>query len=118
MNERRVLFGFGVLYQTTTAQLEQITSTVRAIIESQPLTRFDRAHFKSFGDSSLDFEVVYWMLDPDYNKYMDAQQAINLALMTAFAADNIGFAYPTRTIVVEGPIQLRSAAAEAKPPDD
>lgn len=108
MNERRALFGFGVLYQTSIEQVEQIATMVREIIEAQPLARFDRAHFKSFGESSLDFEVVYWMLDPDYNRYMDTQQAINLALMRAFASDGIGFAYPTRTLLVEGAVRVDS----------
>ena len=113
MNERRILFGFGVLYQTSGAQLEQIAGTVRAIIEAQPLVRFERAHFKSFGDSSFNFEVVYWMLDPDYNKYMDTQQAINLALVRVFAETGIEFAYPTRTLFVEGPISFKSVDVAA-----
>jgi small-conductance mechanosensitive channel len=98
MNERRILFGFGVLYATPPDQVEQIASMVRNIVEAQPQTRFDRAHFKGFGESSLDFEVVYWMLDPDYNRYMDTQQSINLALLRAFTDAGIGFAFPTRTL--------------------
>jgi small-conductance mechanosensitive channel len=98
MKERRVLFGFGVLYGTPPEQVEEIGAMVRNIIEAQPQTRFDRAHFKGFGESSLDFEVVYWMLDPDYNRYMDTQQSINLALLRAFADAGVGFAFPTRTL--------------------
>lgn len=111
MRERRVLFRFGVLYQTTVEQLERIPQQVQAAVEALPNTRFDRAHFKGFGDSSLDFEVVYWMLDPDYNHYMDAQQAINLTLMRAFAAEGVEFAYPTRTLIVDGTVRV-----EATPP--
>ena len=111
MWERRILFNFGVLYQTTPDQLEKIPVLVKTIIEQQPLARFDRAHFAKFGDSSLDYEVVYWMQDPDYTKYMDTQQAINLALVREFEAHGIGFAYPTRTLFVEGPIQVENAAA-------
>ena len=107
MRERRVLFGFGVLYSTPADQLERIPQMVRTIVQAQPLTRFDRAHFKGFGASSLDFEVVYWMLDPDYNRYMDTQQAINLALVRAFAAEGIGFAYPTRSLYVEAPVKVQ-----------
>lgn len=113
MRERRVVCGFGVLYQTTPEQLEKIPGIMKRIIETQPLTRFDRAHFQKFGESSLDFEVVYWMLDPDYNKYMDTQQAINLALMRAFAKEGIGFAYPTRSIFVEAPVKIESALRQA-----
>ncbi len=110
--ERRVLFGFGVLYRTTPEQLAAIPVMVREAITGQPGTRFDRAHFKAFGDSSLDFEVVYFVLDPDYNRYMDIQQAINLELVNRFAAAGIEFAFPTRSVHVETlPAALSPAAA-------
>jgi len=101
MQERRVVFSFGVLYQTTTEQLEAIPGMVRTIIEKTERTRFDRAHFKEFGDSSYLFEVVYYMLEPDYTLYMDAQQRINLELCRRFEEHGIGFAYPTRTLHIE-----------------
>ena len=41
------------------------------IIEAQPDTRFDRAHFKSYGASSLDFEVVFYVLQADYVRAWD-----------------------------------------------
>ena len=62
---------------------------------------FDRAHFKEYGDSSLDFEVVYYVDGPEYNRYMDIQQEINLAIFEEFEARGIGFAYPTRTVFIE-----------------
>jgi len=100
MEERRVVFGFGVLYETDAKRIEEIPASVRKIIESVDDTRFDRAHFKGFGDSSLDFEVVYYVLDRDYAKCMDIQQKINLALLRLFEERSIGFAYPTRTVYV------------------
>jgi small-conductance mechanosensitive channel len=101
MYERRILFRFGVLYQTPAEQLEAIPAMLREQIEATPNTRFDRAHFFGFGDSSLDFEVVYWMTLPDYNAYMDAQQSINLGLVRRFKAAGIDFAYPTRTVFIQ-----------------
>jgi small-conductance mechanosensitive channel len=98
MYERRVVFGFGVVYQTAPEQLKRIPVMVREIIEGLEKTRFDRAHFKEYGDSSLNFEVVYFVQDPDYNVYMDIQQSINLAIFERFARDGIDFAYPTRTL--------------------
>ena len=100
MQERRVVFGFGVIYQTTLEQLRQIPLMVRNIVEGQGNARFDRAHFKEYGDSSLNFEVVYYVRSPDYNVYMDIQQAINLAIFEQFAQAGIEFAYPTRTLYV------------------
>jgi small-conductance mechanosensitive channel len=101
MTERRIVFAFGVIYQTAADKLAAIPGLVREIIAAQPQARFDRAHFKAFGDSSLDFEVVYWVTDPDYNLYMDIQQAINLGLFRRFQAEGIEFAYPTQTLYVE-----------------
>lgn len=101
MPHRRIDFRFGVLYETPVEKVKKIPDIVKSIIESQDLVRFDRAHFQKFGDSSLDFEVVYYLDSADYNKYMDTQQAINIGLMEAFKAEGIGFAYPTRTLYIE-----------------
>jgi len=100
MYERRVAFSFGVTYQTPIEKLEWIPRMVRASIETLDRTRFDRAHFKGFSSSSLDFEIVYYVLDPDYGVYMDIQQEINLRIMRALDAEGVAFAYPTRTIHV------------------
>ena len=102
MAERRALFTFGLTYDTPTDKLVRVPEIVRACIKAQEKTRFDRAHFKEYGDSALVFEAVYYVLDPDYNRYMDVQQAINLALLEHFRAEGIGFAYPTRTLHVHG----------------
>lgn len=101
MYERRIVFTFGVLYDTPRDALGRLPGIVREIIESQDGVRFDRAHFFSFGDSSLDFEVVYYVLDADFNHYMDIQQAINLAMIDRFVELGVAFAFPTRTLHIE-----------------
>ena len=100
MQERRVVFRFGVVYQTPRERLERIPDLVRQAVEACDNTRLDRAHFMAFGASSLDFEVVYYMLVPDYNAYMDTQQVINLELFSRFEELGIEFAYPTQTVYV------------------
>ena len=98
MSERRVVFEIGVTYDTPTSRVQAIPGIVREAIEEQPQTRFDRSHFRAYGPSSLDFETVYYVLSPDYNAYMDIQQAINLTLLDRFRAEGIDFAYPTQTV--------------------
>lgn len=98
MEERRVVFTFGVTYSTPPETMEEIPGIVRKAVESSPDTRFDRAHFKTFGASSLDFEVVYFINTADFTKYMDIQQSINLILMKAFQAKEVEFAFPTMTL--------------------
>lgn len=108
MQERRAVFAIGVTYDTPAEQLEQIPLLIQQAIETQGETRFDRAHFKSFGPSSLDFEAVYYVLQPDYNLFMAVQQDINLTLVRSFASRNIDFAFPTQTLHIPG---LRSLQA-------
>ena len=113
MRERRNVFRFGVLYDTKPEQLERIPAMVREAIEANDGVRVDRVHFASFGESSYDFEVVYWMLNPDYNSYMDTQQAINLSLVRRFAEAGIEFAFPTRTLYLASPIRIEHSDASA-----
>jgi small-conductance mechanosensitive channel len=88
----------GVVYQTPADKLQKIPGMVREIVERQTGARFERCHLKSFGSSSLDYEVVYFVTSGDYTEYMDIQQAINLAIFRAFQAAGIAFAYPTQTL--------------------
>jgi small-conductance mechanosensitive channel len=71
---------------------------LREAVEAQEQIRFDRAHFKDFGASSLNYEVVYFVLSANFNVYMDIQQAINLLLVQRFEEQGIDFAYPTQTL--------------------
>jgi small-conductance mechanosensitive channel len=100
MMERRIVMGFGVTYDTTADTLEKIPKMVKTIIASFPNVRFDRAHFKTLAASSLDFEVVYYMLTPNYVEFMDVQQAINLTLIRQFAKEQIEFAFPSQTLYI------------------
>lgn len=98
MYERRIVFTIGVTYQTPRAHLERIPPIIRAAVERQQNTRFDRSHFHAYGDFSLNFETVYHVLVPEYNAYMDVQQAINFEIHRAFEEAGIEFAYPTQTV--------------------
>lgn len=101
MAERRVVFALGVTYQTPTEKLKKIPGIIREMIEAQEQARFDRAHFKDFGNFSLNFEIVYWISSPDYVQYMDTQQKLNLLIYERFAEEGIEFAYPTQTLFLE-----------------
>jgi small-conductance mechanosensitive channel len=98
MQRRRIVFSVGVIYSTPKEKLEKLPAVIKAAVESVKGLTFDRAHFASYGASSLDFEVVYYVEAPDYNTYMDAQQAINLKIFEEFAKLGVEFAYPTTTV--------------------
>lgn len=96
MERRRVVFALGVTYETGLNQLEGIPELIKGVINSVENTVFDRAHFSSYGDFSLNYEIVYYVTSSDYNVYMDAQQAINFGIKREFEATSIEFAYPTQ----------------------
>jgi small-conductance mechanosensitive channel len=98
MQERRVVFTIGVEYSTPSEKLKRIPQIIRQAVESSEFTRFDRCHFFKYGDFSLNFETVYYVLMADYTKYMDIQQAINLAIFEEFEREGIVFAFPTQTV--------------------
>jgi small-conductance mechanosensitive channel len=100
MQERRQVFTVGITYSTPPEKVAGMPAILREAITAQANTRFDRAHFQSFGDSALLFEAVYYVTNPDYGAFMDVQQEINLQLLRRCAAEGIGFAFPTRTVHV------------------
>jgi small-conductance mechanosensitive channel len=101
MEERRVVFKFGVTYDTKTEKLEKAKQIVTEVVKNVKDARLDRVHFFNFGDFSLNFEVVYYVNTNDYNKYMDVQEQINLGIKREFEKEKIEFAYPTQTVYLE-----------------
>lgn len=101
LQNRRINFKLGVTYQTTHDLLKQIPVLVKEIISSKEQVRFDRGHLSGYGDSSLDFDFVYYINVPDYNIYMDIHQSILYDIFEVFERHHIDFAYPTRTIFLQ-----------------
>ena len=100
MQERRVVFSVGVIYQTPVANVKAIPGMLKQIVEEFKNARFDRAHFQTYGDFALIYEIVYYVLRPDYNTYMDVQQSINFRIYEEFGKAKIEFAYPTQQLYV------------------
>jgi small-conductance mechanosensitive channel len=98
MQKRRIVFGFGVIYDTPVAKIKKIPQIIKEIAGNMELVDLDRVHFNKFGDFSLNFEVVYYLGTSEYNTYMDVQQEMNLAIKEAFEKEGIEFAYPTQTV--------------------
>lgn len=115
LRERRIEFTIGVTYGTSTDLVRRIPTWLREAVTAQANVRFDRAHFKEYGDSALVFEVVYYVLDSDYNLYMDVQQSLNMAIYERFAAEGVDFAFPTRTVLLrrEPPALARAGASQS-----
>src|SRR5262249_50727182 len=104
MGDRRAVFQFGLSQDTPTQVLAAVPDEVRKIVEAQPDTRFDRCHLLTFGDTasgntSMLYELVYFVTKPDFWIYADTQQAINLALLDRFREMQVQLAVPTKALV-------------------
>ncbi|WP_371257707.1 mechanosensitive ion channel family protein [Synechococcus sp. KORDI-52] len=102
MAQRRMIYSIGVTYDTSLDQMKAVPSLIQSIIDAQEHSRFDRCHFTEFADSSLNFELVYYIDTRDFTVALNEQQAINLGIMDAFAQAGIQFAFPSQTLYLEG----------------
>jgi small-conductance mechanosensitive channel len=101
LRKRRVIFKFGVAVNTSLDKLKIIPAIIENIIKNVKFAEFSRVHFTEIGDFSHNFEVVYYMETPDYTKYLDAKEEINLAIIEAFEKEDIVMPFPTQTILFE-----------------
>jgi small-conductance mechanosensitive channel len=107
MEQRRATFSLDLAFDTPTDKLAAVPAMVRQVIEAQPLAQFDRSHLLSIAETGLRVESAYFVLDPDYNKYADIQQTINLELLRRLGEQRIELATPARTVLL-GPARALS----------
>lgn len=89
MINRRIAFTINIDPRTSLENMKVIPGLLRSIVEQQKPVLFDRAHFAAYGDWSLKYDVVYFVLDADFNKYMDIQQNINFLIKETLEARGI-----------------------------
>jgi small-conductance mechanosensitive channel len=103
MYQRRIAFTLDLTHATPPEVVARVPRMLQDIVTAQQPVKFDRSHFARYTESSLQIETVYYVLDPDYNRYMDVQHAINLEVLRRFAAEKIDFAVPTRRVLTDAP---------------
>jgi small-conductance mechanosensitive channel len=101
MTNRRVQFSLMADPATPPALARKVPDVLRAIIERQADVRFDRAHLKRVSQDALEFELVFFVLDASYGKFMDTQQAILFGAMEAFEELGVSNSAPSQHLVWE-----------------
>jgi small-conductance mechanosensitive channel len=103
LQRRRALMILQLVYRTPPEVLERLPEELRAIVERQPLARFDRAHVTAFNVSSIDLELVFFVEAPDLPDFLETRQAVMLGILRRFAELDVEFAYPTQTSFTASP---------------
>jgi small-conductance mechanosensitive channel len=101
MPEQRVLMTLRVTYTTPGEKLREIPKLLEGIVRAELNARFDRCHLKTLGESSLLFELSFFVQQPKLNPLMDLQQTVNFRIIDEFHRLGIEFAYPTQRVVLE-----------------
>src|SRR5436190_4431090 len=65
---------------------------------------------RQLGDSSVDWEIKYWL--DDYAKYNDTDALVRQRVWYALRRNGLTFAFPTRTLYLERPVAARPVTAE------
>jgi small-conductance mechanosensitive channel len=102
LNYRRTTFKLGLICQTKPDKARALPALLEQIVEAND-ARFVRAGFTGFGQSTLDFELVFDVDAIDYMDTFHARHTIGLAIVEAFAAQWYEFAYPTQTTFTAAP---------------
>lgn len=98
MPKRRVETGFGIVYGTHPDLAEKVVGMVSALVKEMDGVELDRCNFLGFGASSLDYELVFFSLNPDYKRTKAVTSKLLLAVFRKFHEQEISFAFPTQTI--------------------
>ena len=98
----RMALKLGVVYQTDPDLADRVPILLQAAVESAGQT-FVRASFIGFGPSSLDYELLFDAQVPEIPEAKTAFQAVGIAILRAFTAQGIAFAYPTQTSFTAAP---------------
>jgi MscS family membrane protein len=113
--QRRVEQVIGLTYDTTPEQLEAMLADLRALFAAEEgvvKETFD-VYFTEYADSSLNIQIVYHVANPDYRKHLALRERINLKIMRAVAARGLSMAYPTRTLLLDGPVAKQLVAKKS-----
>ncbi len=98
LQERRISQVIGVTYETSHDKLKKVPEIIKEAIFSQPNTSLDHITLKQFADSSLNFEVQYYIRIAEEAPWLQIEHNINLEIIRLFEKEGISFAYPTRTV--------------------
>ena len=96
--KRRVQVQYGIGYDTDVKTIKKLKKEIIKIIDKKDEVELSRCHLRNLSDSSMDFDIVYYISNREYNLYMDINEDINLKILELFEKNGVEIPYPTRTV--------------------
>jgi len=115
MPQRRVDQIIGLTYDTTEEKMLGIVQDIRGILTSDPEVHQQTVvvNFVNYNASSMDIQMLYFTSNPDWAKHMETRERINLRIMRAVKERGLSMAFPTQTLLLDGPVAKALAGAKA-----
>lgn len=103
---RRLDLGVGVSYNDDLDKVEEVVkSTIKENItydQSKDIEVF----FSEFGDSSINFELRFWLDVSDQKNFLQTKSNTIKAIKKAFDKEGISIPFPIRTLEFDSPLKL------------
>jgi small-conductance mechanosensitive channel len=101
LSQLRILATIRLDYDTPTDKLKQLPKLLEDIVREHAQARFERCHLKTLGESSFQFELSYFVQQPNVNPMLDLQQAVNFRIIDELRRLGVEFAYPTQLVYLD-----------------
>ncbi|NNJ69912.1 MAG: mechanosensitive ion channel family protein [Kiritimatiellales bacterium] len=90
-----------ITYDTPPDKVQQALDILRELLDNHEGMNADfppRVFFNEFNDCSLNILAIYWYHPPDYWKYLEHSEWLNMELLKRYNEAGIEFAFPTQTV--------------------
>jgi MscS family membrane protein len=94
-----------VTYDTSPEKVQEAIDILKELLDNHEGMNPDlppRVFFSDFNDCSLNIIAIYWYHPPEYWKYMEHANGLNMELLKRYNDAGIEFAFPTQTLYVNG----------------
>ncbi|MDB5793138.1 MAG: mechanosensitive ion channel protein MscS [Massilia sp.] len=105
MVTRRIVYKLRAHPDTPPTLAAKVPTAVAEFIARHEKVRFDRAHLATYTQDYIEWEIVYTMLEADYDLFMNTQQAIILASMQMFADLGISTAPRAQQLLLQEAVE-------------
>ncbi|WP_291515663.1 mechanosensitive ion channel family protein [Bdellovibrio sp. ArHS] len=113
MWKRRVALRFSVPHTTPLPIIRQIPSWISEIVKQQKDIELERSHLDALGSSSVEFEFVYWVQNPDFTAHMDIKQNILWSIQERLHSQKVRLALPGQSLYIESlPTEVQKSESE------
>lgn len=99
---RRARYFVRVAYNTPSDVLQSIVKDIQELIDGHEKTRQEPGvvRFDSFGESSLDILVIFYVLTQDVKEFNRVKEEINLSIIKIVEKHGARFAFPARELYI------------------